>query len=124
MKEEIMKKWVKALRSGEYKRAVTALCRENKNGYCSFCCLGVLIELYIQEKNKILKTKIYWKTSYTGVLEFGGKNGFLPEKVKNWAGMNTNNGVYSYKDTLAKDNDNGKSFKQIADVIEKNYENL
>jgi len=38
MKKSLKKKWVKALRSGEYEQTSDTLC----NGVGGFCCLGVL----------------------------------------------------------------------------------
>lgn len=40
MKKSIMTKWVKALRSGEYKQGFGYLCNEGNH-----CCLGVLCEI-------------------------------------------------------------------------------
>jgi len=44
MNLEIKEKWLKALRSGEYKQGNAFL---NSNG--KFCCLGVLTDIYIKE---------------------------------------------------------------------------
>ena len=49
MKPEIKKLWVDALRSGEYKQAREVL---RTNGGTSFCCLGVLTDLYCKSNNK------------------------------------------------------------------------
>jgi hypothetical protein len=46
MRLDIAKKWVEALRSGKYKRATHRL-RANED---SFCCLGVLCDLYAEEQ--------------------------------------------------------------------------
>lgn len=51
MKKEIAKKWVKALRSGKYKQGKRALKVETKKGV-QHCCLGVLCELYQQDRKK------------------------------------------------------------------------
>lgn len=40
MKEDIKRRWLKALRSGEYKQSRTYLKSEN-----GFCCLGVLCDI-------------------------------------------------------------------------------
>lgn len=40
--KELKAKWVKALRSGEYKQGHGSLCRRADDGSYSFCCLGVL----------------------------------------------------------------------------------
>lgn len=54
MKEKIAKKWVKALRSGNYSQTTGKLCNPHGD---SFCCLGVLTELYIQDQQKQGKNK-------------------------------------------------------------------
>ena len=43
MKAAIKKKWLKALRSGEYVQTRGILCRIDHKGDHAFCCLGVLI---------------------------------------------------------------------------------
>lgn len=46
MDKELKDKWVKALRSGEYKQGVAHLVNENDQGhYKSYCCLGVLCKI-------------------------------------------------------------------------------
>jgi len=46
MKQEIKKRWVAALRSGEYRQGKIQLKKENK-----FCCLGVLCDIVKDELN-------------------------------------------------------------------------
>lgn len=116
MKKTIAEKWVKALRSGKYAKSMGQLCKVAKNGNKSYCCLGVLTKLY--NKEHIDK-------------EFLDR-GFLPYSVSKWAGMGSEMGIiagsghYSGQ-TLADLNDcdqSKRSFKRIADIIEKNVENL
>ena len=45
MKPEIKKRWIDALKSGDYVQGKEALCDRGD----SFCCLGVLCDLYIQD---------------------------------------------------------------------------
>lgn len=42
--KETVKKWISALRSGEYKQGKFLLKRINEDGSCQYCCLGVLAE--------------------------------------------------------------------------------
>lgn len=92
-------KWLKALRSGEFKQGDGSL-RNNLNQYC---CLGV-------------GAKICGATSITG-------KGYI-EKDREIRGISKipsliiGDGEIPSK--LAYMNDNGKSFKQIADWIDKN----
>ena len=123
MKKKIMEKWVKALRSGEYKQGEGNLCDSKNN----FCCLGVLTELFIQEKHKKTKNgkiKYGWEEK-NGFLIFEGETLFLAKQVMKWSGMNTNSGTIktnslAYK-SLANLNDKKFSFKELADIIERNY---
>lgn len=116
MKKTIAEKWVKALRSGKYKKTTGQLCKVAKNGNKSYCCLGVLTELYNKEHG--ISRTVY--------------GGHLDEEVCIWAGMNCRKGSIAgsghYKGkTLADLNDcdqSKRSFKRIADIIEKNLENL
>lgn len=156
MKKTIMNKWVKALRSGKYKQCREKLCNvDGKTGEESFCCLGVLTDLYLKERKRQKKgPNIKFFRTYTmedmdhegdfSKWEIDGEDGCLAPEVAEWAGFNTatdnyKTGCFSNgkkEIDLAILNDGGlnpldyskttprKSFKQIADVIEKNYEHI
>lgn len=47
----------------------------------------------------------------------------LPTKVRDWAGLTTSQGDYRHT-ALTKQNDDGKTFKQIAKIIESKPEGL
>lgn len=125
MKKKIMKKWVKALKSGEYRQNYGGLCDTN-----SFCCLGVLTELFIQEKHKtkLGKYKYGWEGSNYRLLAYKGEDSILHEDILKWSGIKTSDGMYyddnKYKSTLAIKNDACHSFNEIASIIEKHYEEL
>lgn len=129
-----MKKWIKALRSGKYKQGMGTLKQYNRKGEAQHCCLGVLCELYNQEmkknKKKTLPEKVYDNDSdfSYGYCRFGGKKEDLPKEVMKWSGIKNSIGKFNLSDvqyeTLADLNDLGKKFKGIADIIEKNYEQL
>ena len=137
-----MKKWVKALRSGKFKQGQGTLKQFNKQGQTQHCCLGVLCELYNETMKKNKKKTLPEKVcdndrdfSY-GYCRFGGKKEDLPKEVKDWSGIKTSlgrfeitktdeDGIEDYEvETLADLNDLGKKFKTIANIIEKNYEQL
>jgi len=122
MKKSIANKWIKALRSGKYKRTKEVLCRQQENGNKQYCCLGVLCDLYMKEKGG----KWYATNGYPfDALKFAGMEQSLPEKVRKWAGMKSDVGHYDSKyDCLSDRNDAGISFKRIADIIEKNVGKL
>lgn len=146
MNPEIKAKWLAALRSGEYKkgkgrlrRIATHLFLRNRRGRNAerFCCFGVLCDLYIKETGK--GTWVF--DSYDGDFDFydtfGRKNSGMPtDAVYKWAGMQHSDVIVldekdrkKYKDPddyepksgfyLAEQNDKGRTFKTIANVIEK-----
>lgn len=148
MKKAIADKWIKALNSNRYLQAQGRLCR---NGYKndSFCCLGVLTDLYIQDKHKNTKNGKHtcgWDTQTEfnkRIYAFEGETENLPDKVQRWAGMKSNFGelLHGKKrlniqlgidldgdpieyDSLIDLNDSGKSFKDIAQIIKKYWRYL
>lgn len=104
MNKKIKKEWLKALRSGEYKQGKYSL---HKNG--RFCCLGVLYDACLGDE------WIYdvgaWGYEGDSEIETGG---FDPAMCSR-AGFSIDEAI-----ALAVMNDNGKSFSEIADYIEKN----
>jgi hypothetical protein len=104
-KKQVRKAWVKALRSGEYKQTIGRL--RDKSG---FCCLGVLCDLAV--KNGVMKSYLR-------------KAAGLPQIVQDWIGLNSYTGDYFGGDAcLASDNDDGKSFQEIASIIESEPQGL
>ena len=112
MNKIVKRKWLKALRSGEYKQGsgqlVTKPNYPNNEDYL-FCCLGVLQNLYCLKHNEEF-----------GPIEFG--LGSFNNKVAYWSGlfssgedteslMHMNDGTGEYKKR--------QGFKQIANWIEK-----
>lgn len=124
MKKTVTKKWVKALRSGEYLQGRGYLAQE-ENGEHKFCCLGVLCNIYQEEKGGL---KISTSKYNDDIYSYNGNNSTAIDEVMKWSGLKNELGKFKYKNNrtgdLATLNDNGKSFKQIADIIEKNYEAL
>lgn len=115
----VKEKWIKALRSGEYKQGRNQL----KEGDC-FCCLGVLTDLYAKEKG------LTWGYQFMEGSEPVYGSAVLPHlRVLKWAGLKTANPLVAVPesikgktgrncDSLAAMNDRGCTFDQIADVIE------
>jgi hypothetical protein len=112
MNPEIKASWVEALRSEEYKQGANAL---HRNG--TFCCLGVLCDL--AEKagvvtSEIVETIVY----YRSVKDTQDSNGYLlPQAVREWAELSSVTPSVGSEE-LCVLNDNGASFKHIADLIE------
>jgi hypothetical protein len=127
MKEEVMRKWVAALRSGEYKQT-----KRNLRDEHGFCCLGVLCDLYAKETGEgtwALQCQAYEPDFYVFSRHDEWSRFTLPpERVaQGWAGMHTNNGsIHRWEKgpTLTDLNDSGKTFAKIADHIERNWERL
>lgn len=104
MKKEIKKLWVDALRSGEFTQTTTTL--RDKNG---FCCLGVLCELH----RRTFQCGEDWiKTRYLGESEI------LPELVRDWSGLMSRDPETRSGLKLSFQNDTGKDFNWIANLIE------
>ena len=117
MNEDIKKKWLEALRSGKYQQGTGFLQKEGR-----YCCLGVLCDLFAEDDD----CDGEWVQAATGAMKFKpsgdpGRHDFLPVPVSEWADLE--HGPYDPiigegDDTLSQLNDHGKTFKEIADVIE------
>jgi hypothetical protein len=109
MDPDIKKRWVDALRSGEYKQGQECLHDSSNN---SFCCLGVLTDLYIKEYGQ------QWnKPDGDTQLTFEDQGGVLPGSVITWAGLNMASPYVNGCD-IASHNDNGATFDILAEMIE------
>ena len=151
MKKRVLTKWLKALRSGKYKQGRGALCQIDKKGNESFCCLGVLCDMYNKEQKRNKKKglavqklaqdewmvgKLSSKPAF--VCSYNDCDGTLPTQVIKWAGFREENADGEFNDaTLPElitlndgssgdwgDGTRARSFKQIADIIEKNHDLL
>lgn len=126
MKPEIAKRWIDALNSGVYKQTKDVLCKLDENNKPSYCCLGVLCELYRDENH--IKTAVCdsWDECFD-VLAYAGNIEILPEDVRKWAGMKTSKGILPQTDPvyqqncLASINDGGAGFDEMAELIKEYY---
>lgn len=109
---ENAKKWVDALRSGEYDQTRNYL--RTDDGYC---CLGVACEVAIENG---VRLKAVYKD---GLWEYARNSEVLPPSVQRWLGLAADDGAYA-RWTLAEKNDEGRPFDEIADVIESEPEGL
>lgn len=143
MKKSVAEKWVKALRGKKYKQGRSVLKKKDKKGVTRHCCLGVLCELYQQFRRENdqnpLPVKIEDANDYhcemkkgERVFHFGDETTHLPDRVMRWAGISTSDcefdgeelvGDAPYYDLVAM-NDQGSTFKRLADVIEKHQKEL
>lgn len=112
MKKSV-KMWIAALRSGAYKQGTQWLRNGNE-----FCCLGVACDLYNKTHKRGLDIR-----KEGGEYYFDGSADYLPNKVQKWLGMSTASGEFG-SDALVEMNDRGKSFAEIADLIESEPDGL
>ncbi len=113
MNPEIKKKWLEALRSGEYSQGKSHLKAEN-----FYCCLGVLCDLHAKEFAQSWQDPNDDGGSIYGESYFGAKN-FLPHEVVKWADLpNDNPRAGEGAMSLSNYNDHGVSFEDIAGMIE------
>lgn len=130
MKQNVMKEWVKALRSGKYKQGQSYLKATWNKKTTRHCCLGVLCELYNNTMKKSKKKALKETTNKdTVVHKFGSSDSLLPSVVRKWAGLKTSDGECkdshdAFLTSLSDMNDFGANFNKIANFIEKNYKNL
>lgn len=152
MKQAIMRRWVKDLRSKKYRQARGSLRATDSRGRLTnrFCCLGVLCNLYAKEH-----PKAQWQRSLEAAAEdcsafvtgsdvSDTNTAVLPPAVMRWAGIKTARGQFSLTKnvrkrdlkrssladfecavTLTQLNDHDKwDFKQIARFVEKHWRKL
>lgn len=118
MLTEPQKRWVAALRGGEFKQCRGQL---SKNG--GYCCLGVVCEIF-REELSLEKHELTFGDGYS----YNESYQYLPCKVKEYLALNTTEGYFRKKDGkgeyLSNLNDDGASFEEIADIIEENADQI
>jgi hypothetical protein len=107
----LVKKWVKALRSGKYKQGHGALIEmqgEERKKIKTYCCLGVLCDVSgLGRWTKTYKYKV-------GIKKLDSNGDVAPEKVQKAAGI-----TLKFQRHLAQLNDEDQEdFIEIAIVIE------
>lgn len=111
------KKWVEVLKSGKFKQARNRLATED-----GFCCLGVACEVAIENGVEINKTIVA-----TGRILYDHNETLLPDSVRKWLNLSSCGSNYVTRNSaeqLTHDNDSGKTFTEIADIIESEPEGL
>lgn len=104
-----IRRWVKALRSGEYEQTTGTL--RSVHGYC---CFGVACHISTKSKIAERPTKLCDYYSYEGP-EGRVQENFLPYGMRKHYGLSDRE-----QEELVKMNDAGKTFDEIADWIEEN----
>jgi hypothetical protein len=117
MKPEIARRWADALESGQYKQARGLLCRvDRETGTRSYCCLGVLCELAIEDGVPVSVHE--HKTEYGhGHVAFDKSGSYLPESVVKWAGADNANPKVGERGAVWLNDGEHWSFAQIAEAI-------
>lgn len=128
---EVIKKWVEALRSGEYKQTTGKLHRVTLNENLpeeppGMCCLGVLCDL-------AAKAGVVTRVVDGMLMRYDGETHVLPPVVRDWAGLGFDNPYVKYEvyfedgpaaayDPVSVLNDDHRlGFSEIADAIEATY---
>lgn len=129
----IKKLWLYELRNGKKKQGKKRLRYKD-----TFCCLGILCNIYQREKKK----NLWIDELNNGYFSFSDEESVLPQKVADWAEIkivksdsrrdfsNRNPTILIRADVLGIErpislgqlNDEGATFHEIADLIEKTYE--
>ncbi len=105
---EVMRQWVVALRSGEYRQTTNTLEFIDEGGSSSYCCLGVLCKL--AERAKVVE-----RSAVISEVAYGHSYKMPPDEVLEWAGLS-----FETANEYTKMNDKaGMNFNEIADKIEK-----
>lgn len=126
MNSTIKAKWLERLRDPEIKQGRGTL-KAEVDGEMLYCCLGVLCEIAVEEG--IIKESTFNEESNSYAYQNGVNTeghpivefGVLPSNVARWAGFGGDvNPWISGAGGLAAMNDDGKSFNDIADIIEEN----
>lgn len=121
MNEDVKALWVTALLSDEYKQGRKRL-TGIKDGVETNCCLGVLCKVAIAQGLDIgVRTMVYGDEQF---IDYDSEGSVTPKSVMDWAGMTEGNPVVDDekygRNSLAEFNDDGKTFVEIAEIIERN----
>jgi len=114
MNATIKKLWLAALRSDEFEQGQGVMDSGNK-----LCCLGVLVRIACdQGVVKRTDDSLYVNKRFRGYGYGEAQSTYeLPSEVVNWAGLSSPDPIV-IGGSLGVHNDDGASFKKIADIIE------
>ena len=128
MERKIAERWAKALRSGEYVQGHSSNLRVERIRKCksfvTYSALGVLCELAI--KDGVGMMVVSTRTGDAYLQTYDGMRKTLPKVVMDWAGIRTVRGEVAFRgvDYLYEMGLDGRLFMDMADVVEKNWEDL
>lgn len=130
--------WLDALRSNTYTQGEGALHTIDDTGQERLCCLGVLCQVAMKE-GVVLRRTARLDSGGRTIVEYNNLDGVLPDPVLQWSGLDNRNPSFrpghdvamgfivrnpdfptaSVGVSLAECNDNGYTFTEVADIIEK-----
>ena len=114
------KLWVKALRSGKYKKGMFQL----KDSDGNFCCLGVLCEV-IGMQGRLKRAENAYDRDSLYDTYYGVECQVAPRTAMRAVGLRNPNGSYGIGSALTDDNDEAQTtFDDIADTIEREPKRL
>lgn len=127
--KENIRKWVTALRSGNYQQVKRHL---SLNG--GYCCLGVACELAIIDGVRVKRTEVA-SMKLDGeedtYVNYDGGMSYMPNSVRKWLGIDygdpalteriDENGFKVLVSASDLNDRDGKTFAEIADAIEQKY---
>lgn len=131
MNTEVKQKWIDALRSGKYDQG-----SEKLRSVQGHCCLGVLCDLYSKEQGAEWEFRGYDETDHKpqDYWYFEDQSEFLPDSVRDWAGLpvcnpsvrvdvtdNDDEDDWFYNDEIANLNDSGYTFNELSKLIEQQF---
>lgn len=111
-KAEIKAKWLEALRSGDYLQVVGTLKGYRSDGSVGHCCLGVLAENVLGVE---LETMQYYEPDEILPPDYEGRAEVYSMIKEDIIGNNQKVNAFADK------NDNGWTFPEIADYIEREW---
>ncbi len=116
MNKAVVKKWIKALRSGDYKQSRGWIRCED-----TYCVLGVLCDLHIKEfDNSFGEWEEYeFANNRRQMYSYQGVSRELPALVDLWAEL-----PHKVVSCLMEANDEGVGFKELANYIENEVKQL
>lgn len=121
-------KLVAALRSGKYEQEISKLVKikdySSLKSEMVYCCLGVACKVAGLKEENIN----FDKYAFYGKNDSLPSQTSLPKQIQEYYGFTTKEGDYTnsrrQERCLVNDNDTGKSFKQIANIIEREPKGL
>lgn len=123
MNEEIKERWLARLRDGSRQQGEGRLEKIRGDGTSEFCCLGVLCELAVEDG---VITRTVTEDEDVPLVRYDGEEHYPSAKVREWAGLEDARSSRVSGDVktreavdLARANDEGKDFADIARYIER-----